>query len=94
MTDKTTPFNYRLVAAEHPWLETTKLVLKVCRFLLFCCCFVVFDMVVFLQPDQLVKRRGELGLVKLNMTWEEAQAYMTANAFKELSVQGVVDEVK
>lgn len=28
MTDRSVPFNYRKVAAEHPWLESTKLVVK------------------------------------------------------------------
>ncbi len=40
-----------------------------------------------------MKRRGELGLVKLNLSWEDAQKWMKEQAFKELSVQGVVDEV-
>ncbi len=29
MTEKGVPFNFRKVAAEHPWVETTKLVVKV-----------------------------------------------------------------
>lgn len=41
-----------------------------------------------------MKRRGELGLVKLNLSWEEAQTWMQSQAFKELNVQGVVDEVQ
>lgn len=44
MKDKSKPFNFSVVAAKHPWLTTTTLVVK---------------------PDQLVKRRGELG-------WEES----------------------
>lgn len=72
MTEKGAPFNYRRVSAEHPWVETTRLVVK---------------------PDQLVKRRGELGLVKLNLTWEDAQKWMNEQAFRTLDVGGVVDEL-
>ena len=45
------------------------------------------------KPDQLVKRRGELGLIKLKVTWEEAQAWIEERAHKEVEVQGVKDEL-
>lgn len=51
------------------------------------------DTKLVLKPDQLVKRRGELGLVKLNLTWEQVQQFVMDNAHKEINVQGVVDEL-
>lgn len=39
------------------------------------------------KPDQLIKRRGKLGLVKLNATWEEAQAWVAERRGKEIQVE-------
>lgn len=46
-----------------------------------------------IKPDQLLKRRGELGLVKLNLTFEEAKKWMEENAFREIDVGGVKDDL-
>eukprot|EP00471_Norrisiella_sphaerica_P001798 CAMPEP_0184491426 /NCGR_PEP_ID=MMETSP0113_2-20130426/20363_1 /TAXON_ID=91329 /ORGANISM="Norrisiella sphaerica, Strain BC52" /LENGTH=1091 /DNA_ID=CAMNT_0026875793 /DNA_START=33 /DNA_END=3308 /DNA_ORIENTATION=+ len=46
------------------------------------------------KPDQLVKRRGKLGLVKLNASWEEAKAWINQrrnNEFKAGNVSDVLD---
>lgn len=44
------------------------------------------------KPDQLIKRRGKLGLVKLNATYEEVQAWITERLGKTIqagTVSGV-----
>ncbi len=51
------------VLAEHPWLQTDKLVAK---------------------PDQLIKRRGKSGLIKLNATLEEAEQWLQEHINKEV----------
>ena len=46
------------------------------------------------KVDQLIKRRGHLGLVKLNATWDEATAWIEEYRNKEVKagqVSGVVD---
>lgn len=45
------------------------------------------------KPDQLVKRRGELGLVKLNLTWPDVEKWVADNAFKPITIEGVHDEL-
>ncbi|KAI5288924.1 glutathione synthetase ATP-binding domain-like protein [Ascosphaera acerosa] len=42
------------------------------------------------KPDQLIKRRGKSGLLALNVTWEEAKAWIAERAAKEISVEGTV----
>lgn len=56
------------IAAENPWLKTTKLVVK---------------------PDQLIKRRGNAGLLALNVSWEEAHAFIAERMGKEVVIEGV-----
>jgi ATP citrate (pro-S)-lyase len=46
------------------------------------------------KPDQLIKRRGKAGLIKLNATWDEAQAWIEERRNKEVQVEvvkGVLD---
>lgn len=46
------------------------------------------------KPDQLIKRRGKAGLIALNKTWDEAQAWIEARRNKEVQVEvvkGVLD---
>ena len=38
------------------------------------------------KPDQLIKRRGKGGLLKLNCTWDEAKLWITDRAGKEVEV--------
>lgn len=38
------------------------------------------------KPDQLIKRRGKGGLLKLNCTWEEVKLWITERAGKEIEV--------
>jgi ATP citrate (pro-S)-lyase len=45
------------------------------------------------KPDQLVKRRGELGLVKLNLTFQQAAEWISQTAWKETTIEGVVDDL-
>ena len=56
------------LAASHPWLQTTKLVVK---------------------PDQLIKRRGNAGLLLLNADWAAAHAFITERMGKEVVIEGV-----
>lgn len=53
----------RAVLAQHPWLESDRLVAK---------------------PDQLIKRRGKSGLIKLNATWTEAEQWIQERRNKEV----------
>lgn len=39
------------------------------------------------KPDQLIKRRGKLGLIKLNSTWDEAQKWVAERRGKEVDVE-------
>ncbi|KAK9457440.1 hypothetical protein V1511DRAFT_508879 [Dipodascopsis uninucleata] len=41
------------------------------------------------KPDQLIKRRGKAGLLALNVTWEEARAWIAERAAKPLKVESV-----
>ncbi|EMC91549.1 hypothetical protein BAUCODRAFT_38661 [Baudoinia panamericana UAMH 10762] len=41
------------------------------------------------KPDQLIKRRGKSGLLKLNATWEEAKEWIAARANKVQKVEHV-----
>ena len=41
------------------------------------------------KPDQLIKRRGKAGLLGLNCTWEEAQAWIKERMLKDVTVDGV-----
>ena len=41
------------------------------------------------KPDQLIKRRGENGLLKLNATFEEAKAWIMERMNKEISIGSV-----
>ena len=41
------------------------------------------------KPDQLVKRRGKLGLVAVNYTFREAQKWILDRMMKEIDIQGV-----
>lgn len=41
------------------------------------------------KPDQLIKRRGKLGLLTLNKPWSEARAWVEERACKEIDVEGV-----
>uniref|UniRef100_A0A7S0D1I8 ATP-citrate synthase n=1 Tax=Amorphochlora amoebiformis TaxID=1561963 RepID=A0A7S0D1I8_9EUKA len=43
------------------------------------------------KPDQLIKRRGKLGLVKLKATWEDAKKWIEERRGKELKVGSVKD---
>lgn len=46
------------------------------------------------KPDQLIKRRGKLGLVLLDATWDNAQTWLKEQSGKEIkvdSVSGVLD---
>ncbi|KAI5297004.1 hypothetical protein KEM56_005156, partial [Ascosphaera pollenicola] len=40
------------------------------------------------KPDQLIKRRGKSGLLALNVTWDEAKAWVAQRAAKEINVEG------
>lgn len=41
------------------------------------------------KPDQLIKRRGKSGLLKLNATWPEARAWIAERANKEVQVEHI-----
>ena len=60
------------LAAENPWLEVKKLVVK---------------------PDQLFGKRGKLGLVLLDATWNEARAYLKENMGSEAVVGGMAGKL-
>ncbi len=38
------------------------------------------------KPDQLIKRRGKLGLIKVNVNVQEAKDFIQENLGKEISV--------
>ena len=38
------------------------------------------------KPDQLIKRRGKGGLLKLNCTWDEVKIWVSERAGKEIEV--------
>lgn len=42
------------------------------------------------KPDQLIKRRGKSGLLKLNSTWKDARAWIEERAGKPQKVETVV----
>jgi ATP citrate (pro-S)-lyase len=60
--------NFDRLAADHPWVYETRLVVK---------------------PDQLIKRRGKGGLIALNVTWEDACAWVRSHAGQVVTVDGV-----
>lgn len=37
------------------------------------------------KPDQLIKRRGKLGLLGLNLTWEDVKKWISERAGKEIT---------
>lgn len=39
------------------------------------------------KPDQIIKRRGKGGLLKLNCTWDEVKLWITERAGKEIQVK-------
>lgn len=39
------------------------------------------------KPDQLIKRRGKGGLLKLNCTWDEVKLWISERAGKEIEVR-------
>ena len=41
------------------------------------------------KPDQLIKRRGKSGLLKLNATWQEAKEWIEARANKVQKVEHI-----
>jgi ATP citrate (pro-S)-lyase len=41
------------------------------------------------KPDMLVKRRGKLGLVAINLTFEEAKKWVLERMMKEINIEGV-----
>merc|ERR1719163_851648 len=49
----------------------------------------VNDMKLVAKPDQLVKRRGKLGLVAVNLTFGEAQKWVMDRIMKEINIEGV-----
>ena len=49
----------------------------------------VTDLKLVAKPDQLVKRRGKLGLVAVNMTFPEAQKWILDRMMKDISIEGV-----
>ena len=43
------------------------------------------------KPDQLIKRRGKAGLLKLNASWEEVKAWVSERRGTRIEVDGVSD---
>lgn len=41
------------------------------------------------KPDQLIKRRGKAGLIAVNKTWEEVQAWIMERMLREIQVEHV-----
>ena len=46
------------------------------------------------KPDQLIKRRGKLGLVGLNKTLREVQLWLKANENKEIRVDAALGKLR
>lgn len=46
------------------------------------------------KPDQLIKRRGKSGLLKLNATWQEARDWIAARANKVQKVEHVEGKLR
>lgn len=46
------------------------------------------------KPDQLIKRRGKSGLLKLNSTWQDAREWIEARANKEQKVEHVEGKLR
>jgi ATP citrate (pro-S)-lyase len=42
------------------------------------------------NPDQLIKRRGQAGRLGLKKTWPEAKAWIQERAGKPVNVKGIV----
>ena len=40
------------------------------------------------KPDQLIKRRGKLGLIKVNVSYDDAIAWIGEKMGKEIQVSG------
>ncbi|VVB65258.1 ATP citrate lyase citrate-binding protein [uncultured archaeon] len=51
------------------------------------------DKKLVVKPDQLFGKRGKLGLVLLDATWDEAQAYLKENMGSEVVVGGVAGKL-
>ncbi|CAH7669494.1 ATP-citrate synthase [Phakopsora pachyrhizi] len=49
----------------------------------------VFSEKLVVKPDQLIKRRGKAGLLGLNMSWNQAKAWIQERAGKPVNVEGV-----
>jgi ATP citrate (pro-S)-lyase len=49
----------------------------------------VHELKLVAKPDQLVKRRGKLGLVAINLTFGEAQKWVMDRIMKEINIEGV-----
>eukprot|EP00388_Colpodella_angusta_P041146 GDKK01052389.1.p1 GENE.GDKK01052389.1~~GDKK01052389.1.p1 ORF type:complete len:1105 (+),score=371.86 GDKK01052389.1:24-3317(+) len=60
--------NFDELVTAHPWLLTSKLVVK---------------------PDVLLKRRGKSGLVKLNVTFQQAREFLLEKMGTELTIEGL-----
>ena len=43
------------------------------------------------KPDQLIKRRGKGGLLKLNCTWDEVKVWISERAGKDIEVINNLD---
>lgn len=41
------------------------------------------------KPDQLIKRRGKGGLLKLNCSWDEVKLWISERAGKEIEVKNI-----
>ena len=46
-----------------------------------------------LKPDQLIKRRGKLGLVKTNLTWDDAKSAAAQLLGKQIQVENVTGTI-
>jgi len=68
VTEATLEQSAETIAESHPWLKTTKLVVK---------------------PDQLIKRRGNAGLLLLNADWPAAYTFIKERMSKEVVIEGV-----
>jgi len=58
---------------DHPWLESTKLVVK---------------------PDQLIKRRGKLGLIKVNVDFPTAKKWVEERINKDIQIGRATGKLK
>jgi len=65
--------NWDQLLNTHPWLKTTKLVVK---------------------PDQLIKRRGKLGLLKVNATFDEVKKWVQERLGKDIQIGKATGKLK